>query len=73
MKKDIKVNEFTTITVTYEQYVDYLIRERYSQSEEFAILRQRDTKPTDFAEYNAFCEDCKARAREVFEINQMGE
>ena len=39
------------------------VRERYTVSDELAILRQRDTKPTEFYEYNAFCEECKAKAK----------
>lgn len=38
------------------------IRLRYSLSEELAILRQRDTKPEEFAEYHAYAELCKAEA-----------
>lgn len=40
-----------------------LIREKYTIDEELAILRQRDTKPTEFAEYNAYAEQCKAKVR----------
>lgn len=47
----------------YSERVNALIRERYSDSEELSILRQRDEKPTQFAEYYAFCEDCKKRAK----------
>ncbi len=50
-------------TISYDELVDSKIREKYSTSQEFAILRQRDTKPTEFAEYNAYCEQCKAEAR----------
>ena len=39
------------------------IRERYTIDQEFAILRQRDTKPEEFAEYDKYCEECKARAK----------
>lgn len=49
----------------YKQRIIALIRTRYDQDDETAILRQRDTKPDEFAEYNAFVEDCKARAREI--------
>lgn len=49
---------------SYSDLVDNLIRRRYSQSEEFSILRQRDEKPEEFAEYYAFCEECKRRAKE---------
>ena len=47
----------------YPNLVSRLIRERYSVDDEVAILRQRDTKPEEYETYNAFCEDCKAKAR----------
>ena len=47
----------------YPNLVSRLIRERYSIDDEMAILRQRDTKPDEYEAYNAFCEECKARAR----------
>ena len=47
----------------YGQEVSRLIRERYSLDEEFAISRQRDTKPEEWAEFNAYCEQCKAEAK----------
>ena len=49
----------------YEADVEARIRTRYSVSQELAILRQRDTKPEEFAEYNAFAEECKAEAKKV--------
>lgn len=47
----------------YENTVDMNIRKKYSISQELAILRQRDSKLDEFAEYNAYCEECKAVAR----------
>lgn len=47
----------------YKAAVERLIRERYSVADELGILRQRDTKPQEFAEYNAFAEACKAQAK----------
>lgn len=47
----------------YAERVNALIRERYSESAELSILRQRDAKPERFVEYNAFCEECKSRAK----------
>ena len=47
----------------YSERVNALIRERYDESRELSILRQRDEKPTEFAEYYAFCEECKSRAK----------
>ena len=46
--------------ISYEEAVDMKIRERYSISQEFAILRQRDEKPEEYAAYFAYCEECKA-------------
>ena len=47
----------------YENKIVSLIRKRYSINAELAILRQRDTKPEEYAEYNAYVEECKAIAK----------
>lgn len=52
-----------TLETDYIALVDKKIRRRYSISSELAILRQRDTKPEEFAEYNAYAEACKAEAK----------
>lgn len=44
-------------------HVDELIRDRYTLSEELAILRQRDEKPEEYKEYYAFCEECKKQVK----------
>ena len=54
----------------YPELVEELIRQRYNISQELAIHRQRDTKPTEFAEYNSYCEECKATAKRILKINQ---
>lgn len=46
--------------ISYDEAVDAEIRKRYSVSQEFAILRQRDEKPEEYASYYAYCEECKA-------------
>lgn len=48
---------------TYELTVERLIRERYTISQELAILRQQDAKTEEFQRYNEFCESCKVAAR----------
>lgn len=48
----------------YEDRVVNRIREKYSINDELAVLRQRDTKPEEFEEYNAFVEKIKAEERE---------
>jgi hypothetical protein len=47
----------------YESEIIRRIRERYTVNQELAILRQRDTKPEEFAEYNAYVEQCKAEVK----------
>ena len=51
-------------SIPYDEAVDNKIRERYSISQEFAILRQRDEKPDEYAAYFAYCEECKAFVKE---------
>lgn len=57
----------------YDAAVSALIRARYSLDAELAILRQRDTKPSEFAAYNAFAEQCKAEAREQLMAEKASE
>lgn len=47
-------------SVNYDEAVDAEIRKRYSVSQEFAILRQLEEKPDEYAAYYAYCEECKA-------------
>jgi hypothetical protein len=56
---------YTPEPVPYEQRVVSRIREVYSVDDELAILRQRDTKPEEFAKYNSFVEQIKAEERAV--------
>jgi hypothetical protein len=46
-------------TISYDDAVDAEIRKMYSVSQEFAILRQREEKPDEYATYYAYCEECK--------------
>lgn len=48
------------LSVPYDEAVDAEIRKRYTVSQEFAILRQRDEKPDEYAAYFIYCEECKA-------------
>lgn len=50
--------------ISYDEAVNAKIRERYTESQEFAILRQRDEKPDEYAEYYAYCEECKIFVKE---------
>ena len=58
----------------YKQRIVELIREKYSGDDEFAILRQRDTKVEEFNEYNAFVESVKEKAyNEIYGEEELHE
>ena len=52
----------------YNKRVNAYIRAEYTESEEMALTRQKDSNPEKKAEwerFNAFCEECKLKAKEV--------
>ena len=63
-KQEIAEMEANKPNIPYEQRVVARIRERYSVDDELAILRQRDTKPDEFAEYNEYVEQVKAEEKQ---------
>lgn len=62
----IEINE--EIVIDYDAEVNRLIRQRYTVSQEFSILRQRDEKPEEFAEYNEYCEWCKSEIKLIYNL-----
>lgn len=63
----------------YDYKVAAMVRERYSESEEFAIQRKflnsisgQHSQPAEeeFNQYNAFVEECKVRAKEDLTANE---
>ena len=55
-------------TLSYGELVNLFIRERYSLSEELAIIRQKDEKPEEYQVYYNYCEECKLRAKQILEV-----
>ncbi|MBO5262086.1 MAG: hypothetical protein J6B45_03470 [Clostridia bacterium] len=51
-------------SLPYKDRVIARIRAVYSVDDEIAIIRQRDTKPLEFEEYNKFVEQVKAEEKE---------
>ena len=49
----------------YDELVNKKIRERYTESQEFAILRQKEEKPEEYEVYYDYCEECKERAKQI--------
>ena len=58
-----EIAEMQTPSIPYEQRVVNRIREVYSVNDELAILRQRDTKPEEFAQYHKFVETIKTEEK----------
>ena len=54
-------------SISYGEAVDAEIRKKYSISEEFAILRQKDEKIEEYTEYYVYCESCKIYVKEMKE------
>lgn len=52
-----------TELLSYKDRVIARIRERYSIDDEIAILRQKDTKPEEWAEYNYYVETIKEQEK----------
>ena len=61
--------------IGYGDAINAEIRKRYTESEEFAILRQKDEKPDEYAEYYKYCEECKAVVKQhiVTEVQEQEE
>ena len=55
--------EIQTPSIPFEQRVVDRIRAVYSIDDELAILRQRDSKPEEFTEYNTFVEKVKTEEK----------
>ena len=55
--------EDEVITIPFKDRVISRIRAVYSVDDEIAIIRQKDSKPEEFAEYNAFVEQIKEEER----------
>lgn len=57
--------------ISYDEAVNAEIRKKYTESQEFAILRQASAKPEEYEIYYNYCEECKAyvkvKQKEVLE------
>ncbi len=50
--------------LTRAQEIAAVIDAKYSLDDQIALLRQKDTKPEEWAAFNAFCEEVKAKIPE---------
>lgn len=60
-----KSRKETEAKIEYETKIVSLIRKKYNINQELAILRQRDTKPEEFAEYHEYVEQCKTQVKNL--------
>lgn len=56
---------YEPIELSYKEQIINKIRNKYSVDDELAILRQRDSKPEEFAEYFDFVEKIKHQLKEA--------
>ena len=47
--------------LTRDKEIALVIDAKYSIDDQIALLRQKDTKPEEWAAFNAFCESVKAK------------
>lgn len=59
-------------SIPYDEAVNAEIRKRYTESQEFAILRQQNSKPEEYQAYYDYCEACKAYVKQKKEEEADG-
>ena len=52
------------LSTPYDDAVNAEIRKQYSESQEFALLRQKEEKPQEYQQYFDYCEECKAYVKQ---------
>ncbi len=72
--EEIAVEDIPPYTkAEYDAEVERLIALRYSHGKEIEINREHDTKPERFAEYLAYVDECKAKAKEILSEKESTE
>lgn len=59
--------------ISREQMIAKVIGARYSIDDQIAILRQKDTKPEEWAEFNTFAEEVKKKVTAEYAALGEGE
>lgn len=67
----IQYPKYVPTRYDYNSLVDAKIRERYSISQELAILRQQNEKLDEWKEYFDFCELCKIEAKKELNYEEL--
>ena len=53
-----------TLATIKNNMIEHEIAKKYSIGTQIAILRQAETKQEDYAEFNAYAEECKTNVKE---------
>lgn len=63
-----KIEAIEEPAIDYDAEVNRLIRQKYTVSQEFAVLRQKEEKPTEYQEYYDYCEWCKSEIKRIYNL-----
>lgn len=58
--------DYDVFLISYDNAINNEIKKQYSDSQEFAILRQKDIKPEEYQEYYDYCEACKEKIKQIY-------
>ena len=53
--------------ISQDRMIALVIDSKYSIDDQIALLRQKDTKPEEWAAFNAFAEEVKRKVKEEYE------
>lgn len=63
LAKKNRESDESAFDAVYGDEITKRIRRRYNINQELAILRQRDSKPDEYAAYDEYAEQCKAEVK----------
>ena len=55
-----------TYKAVYDRCIEDEVEKKYTIKQELAVLRQKERKPKEAAEHDAYVEECKRKVKELF-------
>lgn len=55
-----------TYDAVYDRCVEDEVEKRYTVKKELSVQRQKERKPTEYAKYDAYVEECKRKVKVAF-------
>lgn len=62
-----------TYNAVYDRCIEDEVEKKYTVKQELAILRQKDRKPKEAAEHDAYVEECKRKVKKAFGIEEVND